>query len=177
LLSTVYLAWGGGAAASSALYAESLARQGIVAEQMLVTPVPLNTLLWRVVAMSASYHEGFIPCSMSSPPHFDQSDRGQSLAGELQNPDSVVSPPSAMVSASWSKPARSSLRSAYKSRLYAFRFVTVAERHSPVTLTGSKSERTTLARVCPARRRMLVTLPPPHADRQPPVQADGDPSD
>lgn len=61
LLSSLYLAWSvlaqqhvGGVARAS------LAAQGIAAPQLLVTPTPLNTLLWRVVAMDDThYWEGY----------------------------------------------------------------------------------------------------------------------
>ncbi|MCD2511192.1 metal-dependent hydrolase [Comamonas endophytica] len=60
-LSCLYLGWSvlaqqyvGGVAR------ESLAAQRIAAPQLLVTPAPLNTLLWRVVAMDDThYWEGF----------------------------------------------------------------------------------------------------------------------
>lgn len=61
LLSSLYLAWSvlaqqyvGGIAQAS------LAAQRIAAPQLLVTPTPLNTLLWRVVAMDDThYWEGY----------------------------------------------------------------------------------------------------------------------
>lgn len=61
LLSSLYLAWSvlaqqhvGGVAQAS------LAAQRIAASQLLVTPTPLNTLLWRVVAMDDThYWEGY----------------------------------------------------------------------------------------------------------------------
>lgn len=61
LLSSLYLAWSvlaqqyvGGLAQAS------LAAQRIAAPQLLVTPTPLNTLLWRVVAMGDThYWEGY----------------------------------------------------------------------------------------------------------------------
>jgi inner membrane protein len=38
----------------------SLEAQGIPAQQVLVTPTPFNTVLWRIVALTpAAYHEGF----------------------------------------------------------------------------------------------------------------------
>jgi inner membrane protein len=61
LLSCLYLGWSvlaqqyvGGVARAS------LAAQGVAAPQLLVTPTPLNTLLWRVVALEDThYREGF----------------------------------------------------------------------------------------------------------------------
>ena len=60
-------------------------------EQLLVTPAPLNTVLWRVVALSgAHYHEGFYSLLDAKPTvHFERFDRGQALAGELQGLESV----------------------------------------------------------------------------------------
>ncbi len=52
LLSTAYLGWSMWAQQQATAVARSaLAAQGIVAERLLVTPAPLNTLLWRVVAV------------------------------------------------------------------------------------------------------------------------------
>lgn len=92
VLSTCYLAWSGVAQQYVERIARaSLAQQGIAAEQVLVTPAPLNTVLWRVVAMSgANYHEGFYSLLDAKPTvHFDRFDRGQSLASQVQRFDSV----------------------------------------------------------------------------------------
>lgn len=92
VLSTAYLAWGVVAQQHVERIArDALARQGIAVEQLLVTPAPLNTLLWRVVAMSgAHYFEGFYSVLDATPTvQFDRFDRGQSLSGELQGLDSV----------------------------------------------------------------------------------------
>ena len=92
VLSTAYLAW----SAVAQQYVERIARhalvqQGIDVEQLLVTPAPLNTLLWRVVVMSgAHYHEGFYSVLDATPTvQFNRFDRGQSLEAELQRLDSV----------------------------------------------------------------------------------------
>lgn len=61
-LSTAYLAWTVGAQAYVREVAQdSLAGRGQAPAALLVTPSPLNTILWRVVAMQAdgSYQEGF----------------------------------------------------------------------------------------------------------------------
>ena len=93
-LSTAYLGW----SIAAQQYVEriaraSLAAQGIVAEQVLVTPAPFNTVLWRVVAISdagASYHEGFRSLRDAEPQmRFDRFDRGLALATALQDNDSV----------------------------------------------------------------------------------------
>ena len=61
LLSTAYLAWGVVVQQHVGTLARaSLARQGVQAQALLVTPTAFNTLLWRVVATTPThYHEGF----------------------------------------------------------------------------------------------------------------------
>lgn len=61
VLSTAYLGWSMVAQHHVKNIAEeSLRAQGHQAEQLLVTPAPLNTVLWRVVAMTPQgYLEGF----------------------------------------------------------------------------------------------------------------------
>ena len=60
-LSCAYLAWSAAAQARvEQLAHRSLARQGIAARQVLVTPTAFNTVLWRVLAMTPTgYVEGF----------------------------------------------------------------------------------------------------------------------
>ncbi len=60
-LSTCYLAWTLGAKLHVEQVArESLARQGIAYEHLLIVPAPLNSLLWRVLATRTDgYYEGF----------------------------------------------------------------------------------------------------------------------
>lgn len=60
-LSTTYAGWSMAAQAYVTQHAyASLAQAGISTQQVLVTPAPLSTLLWRVVAMNGdTYHEGF----------------------------------------------------------------------------------------------------------------------
>jgi inner membrane protein len=60
-LSSAYLAWSLGAKLQVERIArDSLAAQGIEHRQLLTTPAPFNTLLWRVLATDADgYHEGF----------------------------------------------------------------------------------------------------------------------
>ena len=92
VLSTCYLAWSAVAQQHVERVAHaSLAQQGIAAKQVLVTPAPLNTVLWRVVALSgAHYHEGFYSLLDAKPTvQFERFDRGQALAGELQGLESV----------------------------------------------------------------------------------------
>ena len=60
-LSTAYLGW----AVAAKLHVESVARaslqaQGVAVEHLLTTPAPLNTLLWRIVAIAdGRYLEGY----------------------------------------------------------------------------------------------------------------------
>ncbi|WP_395670031.1 metal-dependent hydrolase [Rhodoferax sp.] len=59
--STAYLAWSALGQAWVTHHArESLQAQGLPSAQLLVTPAPFTTLLWRVVALDGErYHEGF----------------------------------------------------------------------------------------------------------------------
>ena len=59
--STAYLAWSALAQAWVTQHArESLQALGLPSQQLLVTPAPFNTVLWRVVAMDGErFHEGF----------------------------------------------------------------------------------------------------------------------
>jgi len=59
--STAYLAWSALAQAWVTQHArESLQALSLPSQQVLVTPAPFNTLLWRVVAMDGErFHEGF----------------------------------------------------------------------------------------------------------------------
>ena len=85
-LAGAYLAWSALAQAQvRQLALTSLAQQGIAAEQVLVTPTPFNTLLWRVVALSGpSYYEGFHALrDAPGPMRFDRFDRGRHLDAEL----------------------------------------------------------------------------------------------
>jgi inner membrane protein len=61
LLSTIYLMWTVGAKIYVTDIAhQSFKRQGITYQKILTTPVPFNTLLWRVLAMDdTGYLEGF----------------------------------------------------------------------------------------------------------------------
>lgn len=59
--STVYLAWSALAQWGVTQHArQSLKAQGLPSQQLLVTPAPLSTLVWRVVALDGErFHEGF----------------------------------------------------------------------------------------------------------------------
>ena len=61
VISTTYVGWSMAAQAYVSQHAHaSLTQAGISTQQVLVTPAPLSTLLWRVVAMNGdTYHEGF----------------------------------------------------------------------------------------------------------------------
>jgi inner membrane protein len=85
-VSTAYLAWSFAAQQHvTAIAAASLAEQRIGAHQVLVTPSPFNTVLWRVVAMTPDgYHEGFHSLLDESPRiRFERFDRGQALHAAL----------------------------------------------------------------------------------------------
>ncbi len=87
VLSTAYVGWSVVAQqqASSAAHA-ALRAQGIAAQQVLVTPAPFNTLLWRVVAMTPEhYYEGFTSLlDRDAAIRFDRFDRGRPLREELR---------------------------------------------------------------------------------------------
>ncbi len=172
VLSTGYLAWGVVAQQHVERIArDALARQGIAVEQLLVTPAPLNTLLWRVVAMSgASYHEGFYSLLDAEPTvHFDRFDRGQPLARELQDLASVrriagFSKGFYKFEQAGPQLLISDLRMGQEPG-YTFRFV-VAERHSPLQVLErpvQQSTRLDLERGLPWlwRRMRGEPLPPP----------------
>ncbi len=81
-LSTAYLAWGVAAQQHvTSLAQASLARQGIQAQALLVTPTAFNTVLWRVVATTPThYHEGFYSLlDEGTEPQWDVFDRGPAL--------------------------------------------------------------------------------------------------
>jgi inner membrane protein len=61
LISSSYLAWSALAQASVEDHArDSLAAAGLPSSRLLVTPAPLQTVLWRVVALEEGrYHEGY----------------------------------------------------------------------------------------------------------------------
>jgi len=80
LLSTTYLAWG----FAAQQHVTEIARQSLAGQQverLLVTPSPLNTVLWRVVAITPEgYLEGFYSLLDAQPVvRFEAFDRGTSL--------------------------------------------------------------------------------------------------
>ncbi|MFG6430799.1 metal-dependent hydrolase [Roseateles sp. LYH14W] len=92
LISTAYLAWGLAAQAHvERLARDSLAAQGINAEQVLVTPTAFNSVLWRVVALAGPhYHEGFYSLFDAEPRiTFDRFERGAALSDALQDIEGV----------------------------------------------------------------------------------------
>jgi inner membrane protein len=92
LLSTAYLAWGVAAQAHVERVArDSLAAQGIAVEKLLVTPTPLNSVLWRVVVLAGPhYHEGFYSLLDAEPRiAFDRFERGVALSHALQDIEGV----------------------------------------------------------------------------------------
>jgi inner membrane protein len=87
VLSTAYLAWGAWAQQHvTGVARAALVAQGIVADRLLVTPAPLNTLLWRVVAVQGdTYHEGFRSLLDSGPTMaFDRFERRTALWPAVQ---------------------------------------------------------------------------------------------
>jgi inner membrane protein len=137
-LSTLYLGWGLWAQAAVADTArQSLAAQGIRAEQVLVTPTAFNTLLWRVVAIDgAHYHEGFRSLLDDGPAvHFDRFDRGSALAAETRDLDGVrrIQAFSHGFWAMWEQDGQVGITDLRMGQepAYIFRFA-VAERHSPL---------------------------------------------
>jgi inner membrane protein len=92
LLSTAYVGWSVLAQQQAASTAQAALRaQGIAAQQVLVTPAPFNTLLWRVVAMTPEhYYEGFTSLlDADASVRFDRFDRGEPLREELRGNWSV----------------------------------------------------------------------------------------
>jgi inner membrane protein len=172
VLSTAYLAWGVAAQQHVERIARAaLTQQGIAVEQLLVTPAPLNTVLWRVVAMSgAHYYEGFYSLLDAEPTmRFDRFDRGQSLAGELQGLESVrriaaFSKGFYKLEQSGPQLLISDLRMGQEPG-YSFRFA-VAERRSPLQALErpvKQGTRLDLERGLPWlwRRMQGELLPPP----------------
>jgi inner membrane protein len=89
LLSTAYLGWSMLAQGWVTGIAErNVAAQSIAARQMLVTPTPFNTLLWRVLVMDAdgrSYHEGFYALAdRGRPIRFARHETDAELHNELE---------------------------------------------------------------------------------------------
>ena len=88
-LSTAYLGWSALAQQHVTTLAHAAIRaQGLPAQQVLVTPTPFNTVLWRVVVMTpGAYHEGFYSLLDKEPAiHFDRFDAGQALAPAIGDP-------------------------------------------------------------------------------------------
>ena len=81
--STAYLLWSALAQAWVTQHArQSLQAQGLPSQQLLVTPVPLTTALWRVVALDGErFHEGFYALlDGARPVRFVAHERGGELA-------------------------------------------------------------------------------------------------
>ena len=85
---TAYLAWSVLAQAAVGQHArQSLQAAGLPTDRVLVTPAPLSTLLWRVVAMDGPrYHEGFYALADGARPiAFSAHDSGHDLATQHAN--------------------------------------------------------------------------------------------
>jgi inner membrane protein len=93
VLSTLYLGWGVFAQAHVKTIAEaSLKADGHTIERLLVTPAPLNTVLWRVVAVTPDgYLEGFRSFLDREPRmRFDAYPGGSNLYETVRNFPSVA---------------------------------------------------------------------------------------
>jgi inner membrane protein len=89
-LSALYLGWGVVAQQQvQAIARDTLARQGIAAERVLVTPTAFNSIAWRVVVMQRDHYlEGFYSLLDSERRiTFDRFDRGTRLEPELRGND------------------------------------------------------------------------------------------
>jgi inner membrane protein len=89
---TAYLAWGVAAQQSVAQRAlAALAAQGIQPQAVLVTPTPLNTLLWRIVAVDEEHVvEGFYSFRDDEQPlKLDRFERGMGLLAGLRDDGAV----------------------------------------------------------------------------------------
>ncbi|OXY82366.1 metal-dependent hydrolase [Oceanimonas doudoroffii] len=86
-VSTLYLGWSLVAQWQVGLRAEQLlVQQGIHAERLLVTPAPLNTLLWRVLAITPNgYVEGHVSLLDREPTPFTRHDGGRALYRQWQD--------------------------------------------------------------------------------------------
>jgi inner membrane protein len=96
-MSTAYLAWSALAQAHVEQHARaSLRAQGIAAERVLVTPAPLQTLLWRVVALpddpaDPRFHEAYVSLfDGPGPVRFAAHERGAGLMATHGNNASVA---------------------------------------------------------------------------------------
>lgn len=97
VLSTAYLTW----SALAQIHVEwqaraSLRAQGIAAERLLVTPAPLQTLLWRVVALpddpaDAHFHEAYISVfDGARTPRWSTHERGTALLAQHAQAEPVA---------------------------------------------------------------------------------------
>ena len=87
-LSSAYLAWSALGQAWVTQHArQSLQAQGLPSQHLLVTPAPLSTLLWRVVAIDGDrFHEGFYALMDGGRPvRFVAHERGAALAVQNAN--------------------------------------------------------------------------------------------
>ena len=92
VLSTLYAAWSVFAQAQAVEVARaSLAAQGLASEHVVVTPAPLQTLLWRCVAVTPeAAHEGFWSlCDVDRSVQWQRIDRGAADLAALRGTWSV----------------------------------------------------------------------------------------
>lgn len=88
VISSGYLAWSVAAQQHvRSIVLASLQDQGIAAQEVLVTPAPFNTLLWRAVAVTPThYYEGFYALADGKRPlRWSTHDRGAALIAAYKN--------------------------------------------------------------------------------------------
>jgi inner membrane protein len=87
-LSTLYLAWSAASQAWVTQHArQSLEALGLPTAQLLVTPAPLTTMLWRVVCVDGDhFYEGFYALlDAGAPMRFSTFERGEALIRQHAN--------------------------------------------------------------------------------------------
>jgi inner membrane protein len=92
-LGVAYLGWGAGVQQLVLARAQaSLQAQGLPTGQVMVTPTPFNSVLWRVVSVGdGQVHEGFHSLlDAPGPIHFDRFDQGRPLADALPGHDGLA---------------------------------------------------------------------------------------
>lgn len=172
LLSSLYLGWGVLAQQQvSSLAQAELRRQGLPAQQVLVTPTPLNTVLWRVIAVDGDhFFEGFYSLlDADTRIHFDAFSRGTSELAAVSGLEPVQRL-SAFTQGFFKLQRRGDQLLITDLRMgqepgYVFSFV-VAQSHGPLQAvwpTTQVGARLDLARGLPWlwRRALGEPLPPP----------------
>jgi inner membrane protein len=178
VLSTVYIGWSLVAQAHvEGVARETLAAQGLKADRLLISPLPFNTIAWRIVAVdeaASSYHEGFYSLlDAPAPPAeriaFDRFERGNALAAELSGIDGVARI-QAFSKGLWAMSENGGQLLITDLRMgqeptYIFSFAVAERRSAPQTLVPSQQlgQRIDVDRALPWlwRRIQGERLPPP----------------